>query len=281
MEPLIMEQHSLDALAAEGQNSGWTAEEAQAYQALCSFGSWALLTDVQEGDVARMAQNRALFSEPPFSQVASGAAGELQAWLVGADEPEGARELAREAHLDRSYLFYMVGQSRTSPYESVYRTDDATMFGPTTFEVRERYAECGLVFEGNAKEPDDHLGLELAFLARLLERAAGGPAGEGVEERKLVDAERDAEFGTEGVGSAGGEVLGASQRQALEQAKSFLSEHVLVFAPLYLANMRKQARSPFYRAIAAMVTATLESLAAALGACAVETVDEARFSLRD
>lgn len=276
-----MEQHSLDALATEGQSSGWMAEEAQAYQALCSFGSWALLTDVQEGDVARMVQNRALFSEPPFSQVANEAAGELQAWLAGADTPEGVRELAREVHLDRSYLFYMIGQSRTSPYESVYRTDDATMFGPTTFEVRERYAECGLAFEGNAKEPDDHLGLELAFLARLLEWAAGGSAGEGIEDSKLVDPERGAESGAEAAGSVCDEVLGVSPQQALEQAKSFLSEHVLVFAPLYLANVRKQARSPFYRAIAAMVAATLESLAAALGACAVETVDEARFSLRD
>lgn len=276
-----MEQHSLDALAAEGAGSGWTAEEAQAYQALCSFGSWALLTDIQEGDVARMAQNRALFSEPPFSQVASEAAGELQAWLAGADAPEGARDLAREAHLDRSYLFYMVGQSRTSPYESVYRTDDATMFGPTTFKVRERYAECGLVFEGNAKEPDDHLGLELAFLAHLLERAAGGSVGEGVEDCKSVDSEKGADSGAESVSSAGDGTLNVSQQQALEQAKSFLSEHVLVFAPLYLANVRKQAHSPFYCAIAAMVAATLESLAAALGACAVETVDEARFSLRD
>ena len=117
-----------------------------------------------EEDVARLAGDRSLFLEPPFSQVAPRAAEELAGWLAQADGEGGARALAREAHLDRSYLFYMVGQSRTSPYESVYRTDDATLYGPTTFQVREAYAAHGLAFGRSANEPDDHLGLELSLI---------------------------------------------------------------------------------------------------------------------
>lgn len=154
-----------------------TVETAQAYQALCAFCSWALLADVGEEDVARLAGDRSLFLEPPFSQVAPRAAEELAGWLAQADGEGGVSSLAREAHLDRSYLFYMVGQSRTSPYESVYRTDDATLYGPTTFQVREAYAAHGLAFGRSANEPDDHLGLELSFLAYLLGLAAEG-AGE-------------------------------------------------------------------------------------------------------
>lgn len=225
--------------------------EAQAYQALCAFGSWALLTDVQEGDIEGLAEGRAMFFEPPFSQVAVDDARQLGEWLADADEAGGIGSLAREAHLDRTFLFYMVGQSRTSPYESVYRTDDATLFGPTTLQVRERYAECGLVFEDNGKSPDDHLGLELAFLAELLQRAA-----------------QSAELGK-----------GEEQERALAQAKAFLSEHVLVFAFVYLANLKKQAQTPFYRSVAGIVASTLERLADVLDARAAEGVDEERFLL--
>lgn len=232
-----------------------TVETAQAYQALCAFCSWALLADVGEEDVARLAGDRSLFLEPPFSQVAPRAAEELAGWLAQADGEGGVSSLAREAHLDRSYLFYMVGQSRASPYESVYRTDDATLYGPTTFQVREAYAAHGLAFGRSANEPDDHLGLELSFLAYLLGLAA------------------------EGAGESPARADAACDSAALADAAAFLSNHVLVFSGIYLKNLRTRARTPFYRAVAEVAAATLEALAAALGAHAAETLDETRFAV--
>ncbi len=246
-----------------------TVETAQAYQALCAFCSWALLADVGEEDVARLAGDRSLFLEPPFSQVAPRAAEELAGWLAQADGEGGASALAREAHLDRSYLFYMVGQSRTSPYESVYRTDDATLYGPTTFQVREAYAAHGLAFGRSANEPDDHLGLELSFLAYLLGLAAEG-AG---ESPARADAACDPAASCDLAPDA------ACDSAALADAAAFLSNHVLVFSGIYLKNLRTRARTPFYRAVAEVAAATLEALAAALGAHAAETLDETRFAV--
>ncbi len=256
-----------------------TVETAQAYQALCAFCSWALLADVGEEDVARLAGDRSLFLEPPFSQVAPRAAEELAGWLAQADGEGGVSSLAREAHLDRSYLFYMVGQSRTSPYESVYRTDDATLYGPTTFQVREAYAAHGLAFGRSANEPDDHLGLELSFLAFLLGLAAegeGGPAagaGASAGDPACPAAPGDP------AASCGLAPDPACDPAALADAAAFLSNHVLVFSGIYLKNLRTRARTPFYRAVAGVAQATLGALSAALGARAAETLDESRFAL--
>ncbi len=254
-----------------------TAGEARAYQALCAFCSWALLNDVGEEDAARLARDRGLFLEPPFSQVAAEDSRNLAAWLSGADGQGGAHALAREAHLDRSYLFYMVGQSRTSPYESVYRTDDATLFGPTTFEVRDLYAAHGLAYERNSREPDDHLGLELAFLAHLLGEAADGAEAGEPEGAAAVPAAGDAD----GAARAGAPAPGRAVAAPLAQAGAFLSAHVLVFAPVYLANVRTRARSAYYRAVAGIAASAIGALACALGAQPEETADEARFLLAE
>lgn len=215
-------------------------ETCAAYQALCSFCSWALYDDPAPDALRGLAAERALFCEPPFSQVApdaSAAFGELLSALApdaAEDGPAAAEALLDEVRRDRSYLFYMVGASHTSPYESVYRTDDHTMMGPTTLEVRAAYRARGLVFERAASEPDDHVGLEFAFAAHLLGRAAGGEAC------------------------------------CLADCRDFLDRHLLTFAPAYLDVLEQRARSPYYRLVARMAQATLASLADALGAQAVE-----------
>ena len=206
-----------------------------AYQALCSFCSWALYNDPAPETLRGLAAERALFCEPPFSQVApedSAAFGELLAVLApdAEENPAAGETLLDEVRRDRSYLFYMVGSSGASPYESVYRTDDHTMMGPSTLEVRAAYRTQGLVFERAANEPDDHVGLELAFEAHLLGRAAAGEAS------------------------------------CLETCRDFLSEHLLVFAPTYLGILEQRARSDYYRLVARIAQASLAALAEALGA---------------
>ena len=228
------------------------AETARAYQALCSLCSWAFLSDPDEERLRALTRDRSMFAEPPFSQVAPEAAAELaEALAPFADE--GAADAAFSAlRRDRTYLFYMTGESLTSPYESVYRTDDATMFGPTTLEVREAYRAHGLRYERADKEPDDHIGLELAFAAHLLECAAGA-----------LEAD------------------GRARPAAFDELASFLSDHLLVFAPLYLGNVRLRAKTGFYRGAAGIAKGTIEALSGALGAEPSESVGNARFNLAD
>jgi len=212
------------------------AEACEAYQALCSFCSWALYADPDLQTLRGFAAERQMFLEPPFSQVAAQPAAEL-AELLAACDGEGAEAFAQELHRDRSYLFYMVGSSHTSPYESVYRTDDMTMFGPHTLEVRAAYHAAGVQFDRAATEPDDHVGLEFSFCAHLLGKAQAGDAG------------------------------------ALAACRDFVAEHLLVFGPTYLHNLGVRAKSAYYRCVAAVAASVLESLAGALGAQAAEELD--------
>ncbi len=224
-----------------------TAESCRAYQALCSFCSWGLFADPTD-QLEAFVRDRALFLEEPFAQVAPEAARALHDALE-AGEGEGLASLIREVHLDRSYLFYMIGASRTSPYESVYRTDDSTVFGPTTLAVRSFYKAYGLRFERAETEPDDHIGIEFAFVAHLLDGAA------------LALEEGDEE--------------GACR--LLSDVRAFLSDHLLVFAPLYLGNVQRRAKTSFYAAVAGIAQASLESLAEVLGASASEEIAAERY----
>lgn len=205
-----------------------SSETILAYQALCSFSAWALFSDLERESLQGFAQEAAMFSEEPFTSIEPQASACIGGYFERAKTDVEA--VYKELHEDRSYLFYMIGASNTSPYESVYRTDDYTMFGPTTLEVRAAYRAYGLAFPQQASEPDDHIGLEFSFVAHLLECAAQG------------------------------------NEAALDDAAQFLSDHLLVFAPVYLANVQTRAHSPFYAAVAKLALATLKALAAELGA---------------
>lgn len=231
-----------------------SAQELRAFQALFQFCGWLLYDDLSPEELDRLGRDAAMFSEPPFSQVAPGSSRAFRNALEDGAVEDG---FARAVRLDRTYLFYMVACSHVSPYESVYRTDDATMFGPTTLQVRERYAQWGWRFEKLGSEPDDHIGAEFVFMAHLLDRAAGC-------------LERAGGQGASGEGEVA-EVLCA--------LRGFLSEHVLVFGPLYLDNLAAQARTDFYHAAARLAFDVLASAERFFEARAVEQIDRDRFSV--
>ena len=87
-------------------NDSITTETLQAYQALCAFCSWALYADPAEETMRGMVQDRAMFSEAPFTQVASDASRALVELFDGAAQsPEAFADFMHQVHLDRTYLF--------------------------------------------------------------------------------------------------------------------------------------------------------------------------------
>lgn len=64
------------------------------------------------------------------------------------------------------------------PWESVYLSEERIIFDEHTLAVREVYEEWGLELAAEMKKPDDHIGLELEFMALMtkqaLESAANG-----------------------------------------------------------------------------------------------------------
>ena len=245
-------------------------EEARAYRVLCDFCSLLFTENPTEETLDRLIAERALLLEDPFATVAPEAAAELSALLASAAEGDRA-SFVTEVRRDYSYLFLMVGASHTSPFESVYRTDDRTMFGPTTLEVRESYRAWSVEVPSQGAVPDDHFGFEMAFASHLLGLIDGADGAAGSD-----DADDDLAGGSDAPGAMGA-IDSAAACRATEALGTFLADHVLVFSPVYLRNVQTQAKEPFYRLVAAIAEATVSSLAAALNVQASEAIDEQAY----
>lgn len=136
---------------------------------------------------------------------------------------EGAVPLAR----DHQRLFVGPGPL-IPPYESVHLSREHLMFEEQTLQVREAYRAFGLVAPALNREPDDHLGLELHFLAEVCLRSLDA-----------LDTGDDDQLDA---------TLAAHQ--------SFLTDHVLRWAPAFLDLVTEHARTDFFRG-AALLTAGL------------------------
>lgn len=212
-----------------------SSEILMACQTMCSLGSSLLYEGPDRERLVALAQASDLLHEAPFSALADGAALRMADALHDAAVDDGAFEaFCQDLRQDYAFLFYMVSVSKASPFESVYRTDDATMFGPTMLEVRHEYERFGLELSASDSQPDDHLGIELAFLAELFARALDGD---------------DAQAST-----------------CLEAAWRFMHEHVLVFSDGYLGQVAEVARTDFYRDAARLIAASIHETADVLDA---------------
>jgi TorA maturation chaperone TorD len=209
--------------------------------------------DPEKDLVEDLSQARRLLLEQPFPRIAPEGSAALHSSLESyACADEDAREsLMQDFRTDRAYLFYQVGYSRTSPYESVYRTPDRTMFGPTTAQVKAEFERYGLALDTGHHEPADHFALECMFISKV------------------------AQAGLDAAGQGDGQAaLGAAS-----EIKAFLSSHLLVFSPVYLVNFSKRAHDEFYRAAAELARETLAWGQDAFGAQAVEKLNAEDFPL--
>jgi len=206
----------------------------QAHQILCGFLARQLYCAPVAADLEKLIAQRELLLEEPFSTLNPQASQTLFDVLAKAASAQGeAAELLVALQRDFTFLFKMVGVSLTSPYESFYRTDDRTVFGPTTLEVRAAYAAIGLELAEQGREPEDHIGLEFLFLEQLFAQLA-------------------AHFESDDVQAAA---------QTTNTIAAFLKDHLLVFAGEFFKNVQTQASSDYFKAIACLGESALHSLA--------------------
>ena len=118
------------------------------------------------------------------------------------------------------------------PYASVYLSEDQLLFGQMTLDVRERYEKFGLAVCSKVREPDDHIGNELAFLAFLCRKAA----------RFLKDPEQN------------------EAKIYRNTAQEFLSDHLLLWIPPFCSRVQTNAETTFYKGIASLTEGTLSIL---------------------
>lgn len=71
--------------------------------------------------------------------------------------------------LEDEYTKFFIGPDKliAPPWQSVYVSEDKTLFSKTTLDVRDKYAKYGLKIARYPNEADDHLAFELNFMLYL------------------------------------------------------------------------------------------------------------------
>ena len=129
-----------------------------------------------------------------------------------------ASDLPRALRVEYTRTFRM----NVHPYESVYLDQSGMLNAPTSAAVLEHYRQHGYEPpELSSSGAPDHLGLELGFMAQLVERA--------------VRARR-----------AGNNAVALA---LLEEQRHFLQAHLAVWAPIFGRALQELAVSPFYHAL--------------------------------
>ncbi len=133
---------------------------------------------------------------------------------------------------DYTRLFIGLDTLPTAPWESVYFNRERLVFQEQTIQVRNWYSRFGLQVERMNKEPDDHIGLEMLFIAHLASLALQAIEN---DNKKMLE-------------------------EILQAQYEFLSEHLLRWGPAWTKLVKRHASTDFYRGIAhlahgAMLTA--------------------------
>lgn len=89
---------------------------------------------------------------------------ELRESLAVKKNPEEALAVLRQ---DYQALFEGPGKLLAPPWGSVYLSTEKLLFEAQTAEVRQWYRKHGLQIRNHGKEPEDHIGIELQFMAYL------------------------------------------------------------------------------------------------------------------
>ena len=147
----------------------------------------------------------------------------LSAWCSVACED--ARESTETIKREWLRLFVGLGTPQAPVWESFYVEPTAAMFGQSTLDVRATYRSWGLEFERKAHEPDDSLGLMLAFCSYLMERE--------IQSASVFDASGAAEASS-----------------ALE---GFMTKHLLPWASAWRFLVQSHARTDYYRGVGELV----------------------------
>jgi anaerobic sulfite reductase subunit A len=143
--------------------------------------------------------------------------------LKGADLGKVRVDLAA----DYAGLFLGAGGKHVHPSESYYVTKGQLLMQQPRDEVLKLYRAMGVDKVGEFKEPEDHVALELQFMAHLCD--------------KTTAALKRGNFG--GV------------RRYLVVQRNFLDEHLGKWVPKLASDMLKLSKHEFYRAIAKITKA--------------------------
>ena len=137
---------------------------------------------------------------------------------------------------DHDLLYGITANAKVAPFESVHRSEEGLVFDEETLEVREQYRRLGLQAPRLNREPDDHIGLEMDFLAQCCVSALTA-----LEQGANLAAERYVRIGAD-----------------------FTRDHLLVWAPKMLARAEEEAETDWMRGIELLSRGAIKAWAQAV-----------------
>jgi len=176
-----------------------------------------------------------VFSETPFgADQADMQQGQIELVEWSGKHRDGISEDdLKDVKVDYTRLFTGMRNLPVVPWESVYFSEERMVFQESTLNVRSWYRRYGLESVDLYKEPDDHIGLEISFVGHLAGLALSAlKQGNADEFERILNGQRD-----------------------------FLSQHLILWGPLWCSQMGKYAQTPFYRGIAYLTRGMLVELA--------------------
>jgi putative dimethyl sulfoxide reductase chaperone len=123
---------------------------------------------------------------------------------------------------DHLHLFIGIDKVLAPVWESVYFSEKRLVFQEQTLQVREWFSRFGLQAERLNREPDDHIGLELIFIAHLASLAL-----------QAIDSDNKQSFD-----------------ETLQAQRDFLFQHLLRWGPAWARLVKEHAETDFYRGLA-------------------------------
>ncbi len=144
---------------------------------------------------------------------------------------EGKKELQtnQEEFIDKlktEYTYLMIGPNKlpAPPWESVYRTKERLIFQESTLAVRRAYLEYRFLPSNYPHDADDHIALELDFLAHLAQLT--------------LEAFEENDF--------------AKVKKLLVDQRSFLDKHLLVWIGEFAGQIQNSQTHHFYPQMAVL-----------------------------
>ena len=139
-----------------------------------------------------------------------------------------------ERRVEFARLFLGPQHPAAVPFASFYLSETKQLMTDITIQVRRYYLDAGMAVTGLHRVPDDHIALELEFMAYLADESA-----------------KSLEKGDAGAASEGSARL-----------ESFHREHLAKWVPIFADRMHESAESDFYRGVALALkgVASLDSL---------------------
>lgn len=179
---------------------------------------WTVLSRLTAGppsdETVANVTSPALLADWPLERTSVAASGLALLEAAASEAPEAIRE-------DQYRLMVGPGRVPAVPYESVHRSTEGLLFEAETMAVREAYAAEGLQAPRLNREPDDHVSLELEFLAQLLTQALDALEAGDPERVEAKTAAHD----------------------------RFLGEHLAAWGPAFFGLVAGHAATSFYRGV--------------------------------